>query len=75
MYRVRDGAIQFREELKLYVLAVYVCTPNTACHREVLQGATELRLLLCKEKRTTTRISSSTVAACGTWCITRKQAT
>ncbi len=33
--------------------------------REVLEGATELRLMLCREKRTGTRVGTSVVAACG----------
>ena len=33
--------------------------------REVLEGATELRLMLCREKRTGTRVGTSVIAACG----------
>ncbi|KAK9822175.1 hypothetical protein WJX81_006438 [Elliptochloris bilobata] len=32
---------------------------------EVLEGATELRLMLCREKRTGTRVGTSVIAACG----------
>lgn len=33
--------------------------------RDVLENATELRLMLCREKRSGTRVGTSVIAACG----------
>ena len=44
-----------------------MCIPETApsvC-REVLEESRELRIMLCREKRTGTRVGTSVIAACG----------
>ena len=39
---------------------------NMSCAiRDVLENAKELRLMLCREKRSGTRVGTSVIAACG----------
>lgn len=62
---VRGGPRNVKAQTKLRNIYDNLLVVNEPLKLEVLEGANELRLMLCKEKRSQGRLGSSVVAACG----------
>lgn len=62
---VRGGPRNVKTQTKLRTINKNTLKMGEELKLDVLEGANELRLMLCKEKRSQGRIGSSVVAACG----------